>query len=312
MASSQSIVMSDQVVSCPLCGSTDRTRFYQGEHLGFLLVYLLCKTCGLVYQSPRMTEDQLRDFYVGQYRELYHGRAEPTPRDLYIQEQRAAHLAGIVCKGIDFRPAYHLDIGCGSGALVQTMQEICGCRSEGIEPDAAYRPHAAGQGLIVYASLDEWLAESDAYPDLVTMSHVLEHLMDPVEYLSGLRQRAIKPRGYLLVEVPNLFVHKSFELAHNFAFSPGVLREVIRKAGFGLLLFKRHGVPIMKSPLYLTILAQSLDDPLPPYDLRPHARGAKLFRVLGRSLYQTEAAMTRTLQKVCRRLRGPGKMEGSN
>lgn len=256
--------------------------------------------CGLVYQSPRMTEEEFNDFYAMQYRTLYQGRADPTLNDLRIQAQRASHLARIVCLDSGLSPEYHLDIGCGSGAFLEAMQEMCGCHSEGIEPSTAYRSYAIEKGLIVYSSLDEWKASSEARPDLVTMSHVLEHLMDPVAYLSDLRQHTLKPRGYLLIEVPNLFVHKSFELAHNFAFSPSVLREVVRKAGHRVVLLKKHGVPLKKSPLYLTLLAQSLDDPLPPYKPRSSARGIVRFRTIGRFMLEVE----NVFEKIVCRARG--------
>ena len=284
----QTIVLSDQVTSCPLCGNTDRERFYQGEHLGVSIRYWLCKTCGFVYQSPRMTEAELNSFYAMQYRKMYLGQAEPTSHDIRIQAQRASHLAITVCEDDTLSPEYHLDIGCGSGALLEAMQEICGCQSEGIEPSTAYRSYATDKDLTIYSSLDEWKASSKVCPDLVTMSHVLEHLMDPVAYLSDLRQHVLKPRGYLLIEVPNLYVHKSFELAHNFAFSPSVLREIVRKVGFRVVLLKKHGVPLKKSPLYLTLLAQSMSDPLPLYELRSNARGVKAFRKAGQFLVKLE------------------------
>ncbi len=49
---------------------------------------------------------------------------------------------------------------------------------------------------------------------LISMFHVLEHLPDPVGYLSALRQKFLEPDGWLLIEVPNLYAHDCFEVAH--------------------------------------------------------------------------------------------------
>lgn len=299
----QTIVLSDQVTSCLLCGNSDRERFYQAEHRGAYIRYWLCKTCGLVYQSPRMTEAELDKFYARQYRTLYQGQAEPTSHDVRIQSRRATHLAGIVSEDDTLSIEYHLDIGCGSGALIEAMQNTCGCYSEGIEPSTAYRLFSIDKGLSIYSSLDAWKVSSEKRPDLVTMSHVLEHLMDPIAYLKDLRQHVIKRRGYLLVEVPNLFVHKSFELAHTFAFSPGVLRELVRKAGFDIVWLKKHGVPLKMSPIYLTLLAQTLEDPIPTYKLRSNAGGVFYLRAMCRFLLRVENAFDKVIRRGRRYLK---------
>jgi len=53
-----------------------------------------------------------------------------------------------------------------------------------------------------------WTGTLDALPademfDLVTMTHVLEHALDPIALLARAR-RALTPKGLLIVEVPNV------------------------------------------------------------------------------------------------------------
>ncbi len=120
-----------------------------------------------------------------------------------------------------------------------------------------YRQYAQGLGLVVYASLDDLQADNPAPFDLVSMAHVLEHIPDPVAYLEKLRTDLLSPEGYLLLEVPNLYAHDCFEVAHLVSFSPNTLRQTVRKAGFEVLAFKQHGQPRSEViPLYLTLLAR--------------------------------------------------------
>ena len=153
----------------------------------------------------------------------------------------------------------------------------------GIEPGQAYRDYAQSQGLAVYPTLEALEAEGPEPFDLVSMAHVLEHLPDPVGYLAHLRKNILAPGGLLLIEVPNLYAHNSFEVAHMAAFSPHTLRETVRKAGFSVQLLVRHGQPrSVVLPLYLTLLAKPQKGGAAPgvYAMHPE-RGVPLKRRLG-------------------------------
>lgn len=193
-------------------------------------------------------------------------------------------------KAPEFKPRYHLDIGCGSGALLVATRARFNCRVVGIEPDDAHRAYVAGLGIQTYPTLDHWNNDTGdtlgEKPDLISLSHVLEHINDPVGYLSYICKNIIDSRGRLLVEVPNLYYHKSLEIAHPFAFSATTLRAVLAKAGFMVVQLQAHGIPISRSPLYLTVLAY----PYPEGALLPIQpdRHPKLRRRVGRSLVKAE------------------------
>jgi hypothetical protein len=107
--------------------------------------------------------------------------------------------------------------------------------------------------------------------DLISMAHVLEHIPNPVGYLSGVQQKFLGENGYLLLEVPNLYSHDSFEVAHLSSFSPHTLVETLKAAGFLVLSMKKHGAPRSKLlPLYITVLAQKNNAAIQP-DIKPEA-----------------------------------------
>jgi SAM-dependent methyltransferase len=261
--------MTEYVSACPLCGEAGSYPFDQRVFHGCPVTNHICKACGLVFQSPHMTDRELQGFYTAEYRRLYQGSEDPMARDLAMQTERAKllldfikpYLTGPASIGED---SLFLDIGCSAGKLLQCFAQTFGCRVVGVEPGDAYRQDDQHRGLDVYASLDG-LELSGQYPcDLVSLIHVLEHLPNPVQYLSLLRQKYLRPNGWMLLEVPNLYAHDCFEVAHLISFSAHTLAQTLAQAGFEMVVLEKHGAPRSRLlPLYLTVLARPLPNPSP-------------------------------------------------
>ncbi len=250
--------MSELVQNCPLCGGSHSNLFDQRDFKGQVVANRVCTSCGLVFQSPRMTEGEAAEFYEREYRLLYQGGEDPTIKDLAVQQARAASLLAFLKPHVQ-ELSRHLDIGCSTGLLLQEVGKAYGCQAAGVEPGAAYREYASQNGLTVYDSLDSLKEKDGARFELISMAHVLEHLPDPVDYLSSLREMLLGPDGWLLVEVPNLYAHDSFEVAHLTSFSAHTLTQTLRKAGFQVIRLEAHGRPYSEIvPFYLTAIAQPL------------------------------------------------------
>ena len=249
--------MPEIVEKCPLCGQEGRSKLFDKRHFrGRLVVNQVCMNCGLVYQSPRMSDEELATFYEEEYRQIYQGTSGPTPKDLFVQQGRASASLDFVVQHLG-KPQRLLDIGSSSGVFLDAMREHFGCMVVGIEPGKTYREYAQKQGMEIYASLDELKIGDESKFDLISMMHVLEHIPDPVAYLRMLRDKILHDKGYLLIEVPNLFAHDCFEIAHMTSFSAHTLKEVLKQAGFEVVAMKKHGYPRSKIlPLYLLVLAK--------------------------------------------------------
>jgi len=253
--------MTDPVPYCPLCGSTHSKFFDERPFRDLRVINRLCAICGLVYQSPHMDEAELAAFYTAEYRRLYQGQEGPDPKDLKVQRGRAEAL-------LKFAQPYlssvqrHLDIGCSAGLLLQAFLKAYHCAIAGVEPGEAYRQYACQQGLSVFASLDELKADRPERFDLISLAHVLEHLPEPTHSLADLRQNLLAPGGALLIEVPNLYAHDSFEVAHLISYSPHTLRQTLTQAGFAIVAMETHGRPRSRLlPLYITVLARPQETP---------------------------------------------------
>ncbi len=248
--------MPETLSQCPLCKDERSTLFDQREFRGLQVMNRLCSNCGLVYQSPRMTEDELQEFYTAEYRQIYQGDAGPIQKDIAIQKARAeAHVALLKDWGIK-QVGRFLDIGCSTGSLLGEMREAYKCQVIGIEPGEAYRQYAQSRDLTVFESLEAANAAGERKFDLIAMIHVLEHVPDPVGFLQDLRTNYLIKDGTILIEVPNLYAHDSFEVAHMTSFSRHTLMEVVKLARFDTEYLEMHGRPRSNLiPLYISLLA---------------------------------------------------------
>lgn len=133
-----------------------------------------------------------------------------------------------------------LDIGAGSGWLVEHMNQL-GWRAEGLDFDPQAVRSARVRGLTMHeGGLTAQRFAAGSF-DAVTMSHSIEHVHDPVAWLTEVRQ-ILKPGGRLAIATPNTRgrLHRRFGQhwfpldppRHLHLFNRFALASALRKAGF--------------------------------------------------------------------------------
>jgi SAM-dependent methyltransferase len=103
-------------------------------------------------------------------------------------------------------PASIVDIGCGDGAATALAARVNpGHRILGLDwsADALRRARAHGLALIRAEAEPGGLPIASGHADVVIMSEILEHLVDPDSVLEEVR-RVLRPGGTLLLSTPNL------------------------------------------------------------------------------------------------------------
>jgi 2-polyprenyl-3-methyl-5-hydroxy-6-metoxy-1,4-benzoquinol methylase len=133
-----------------------------------------------------------------------------------------------------------LDIGCGNGDFLMLAAQG-GWEVVGLEPDPKAAGVARGLGLDVRQQVVESLDPAVERFDGITLSHVIEHLHDPVSALQHCYS-LLKPDGWIWIETPNLDAqgHETFGPSwrglepprHLVIFNRPSLFDLLRKVGF--------------------------------------------------------------------------------
>jgi len=221
-------------IPCNLCRSIHINELCLKDRNGNYLRTVICVKCGLIWSDPRPSEEKIKNFYSKEYRKEYKKILKPKLKHIY-RDANEAIKRFCFFKEI-LRDNYNiLDIGSGSGVFVYTMRKL-GYNTSGIEPDEGHVLFSKEKlQLPVTTGFIQDVQGREVY-DLITLHHVLEHLVDPLRELKKI-WLLLKDNGYLVVEVPNAEDIKQspknrYHKAHICTFNPKTLETLGLKAGF--------------------------------------------------------------------------------
>ena len=216
--------------------------------------WVFCTNCQLVFVSPRPTEKWLAAYYKKGYRLDTHGTEDATKVPQSSGAEEVSRGMKILADLERMRGmgtiGSHLDIGSSTGALIAGVMEKFQCtRSVGVEPNDAWREFSENsfskfqtdpnrQGMLPAGSTFKTHTKIEDVPkspkyELITISHVLEHTVDPVSMLTRLRKSHLLSKGLMYIEVPYWLGGEVDPLLfpHMIGFTPTTLMEVITRAG---------------------------------------------------------------------------------
>ncbi len=138
-----------------------------------------------------------------------------------------------------------LDIGCGFGSFIREVKKLGYNAVKGIDiSDQAIEFSRKQNYDVTRASVKEYADESKTQFDLISMSHVLEHINknEIIETLSTIKNKLLKNDGKLCLMVPNAqsntgsyWAYEDF--THSTLFTSGSLLYVLKAAGFNEIKF---------------------------------------------------------------------------
>ena len=157
----------------------------------------------MISVDPKPSVDQLAEAY----RETYRKDVQEYPSDYYVafMDKRAVAQRAFVSTHLQIdNTSRVLDIGCSAGSLLLSFRNVTS-NLEGYEPDVLMASVAhdrlPNSARILNELCDPAILPANTY-DLITLSHVFEHVLDPVIFLGHLL-RATRPGGLVFIEVPN-------------------------------------------------------------------------------------------------------------
>ncbi len=269
----------EAVSECPVCGSERREVLHRGliDRVFFCApgVWDLyrCLACTSAYLDPRPTLASIGRAYSRYF--THSGEWREAPEHLSPLRRMLRALSNGYFNdrfGTDFVPAHPLgawlawltpikrgelesagrhlpkarpgqsllDVGCGNGIFLDFARHA-GWQAQGIDFDAEAVACCIRKGLAVQKGGIEILADQKECFDWITLSHVIEHVHNPVGLLQACHH-LLKPGGGLWIETPNLDAqgHRDFGPAwhaldsprHLILFTRTSLIEALRAVGF--------------------------------------------------------------------------------
>lgn len=237
-------------MQCPLCNNPETAPALKGSDR-FLKttprVFQLssCRACDCLFIDPQPKEAELPAFYPESYWQAgLPGRLGAVERfyrwavlrdHVTFIRQTARRIPG------SSGPPRLLDVGCGSGMLLEAVRRR-GFAVTGIDvsPDAA-RAAEEAHGIPVRVGALESMAFETGSFDIVTMFHTIEHVADPRNTLAE-ACRVLQPDGRLILQAPNIRSWQSRLLGsrwhgldiprHTIDYSPNAIRRLLEACGF--------------------------------------------------------------------------------
>jgi SAM-dependent methyltransferase len=228
-------------VTCALCRNDDSRFLWTKDDAR----YVRCNVCGLVYENPRLTDAELKEFYSSKSYFIQAPDAAGTSgyQNYYQQCTPAlcAEYFSIVERFTSVQHGRYCDVGSGPGGVMHHAKER-GWDVFGVEISSWAVEEGRKAGLNIFEGTLMAAAYPDNFFDAVSMFDVLEHLSSPKEYIEEI-YRILKPGGVLVVETPNVdgffsrYVYKQNAYlvkprAHICLYAPRSAKRLFSPSGF--------------------------------------------------------------------------------
>ena len=280
----------ESVAGCPVCGGSARSLQHanlsdsvSGVAPGNWGLYR-CAGCASGYLDPRPTRSSIGRAYIGYYthevedqpivrrkgrfRRVLHDLINGYMNHRYAVKRSPALAAGrwlipwmaplrsaadCECRHLPHLPdrgGHLLDVGCGNGGFLILAQEA-GWQVKGVDFDTDAVSAAKSRDLDVQLGGIDLLNDQREAFDVITLSHVIEHVHEPNALLQA-AYRLLKEGGQLWLETPNIesLGHIRFgrfwrgleSPRHLVLFSRTGIVNALADAGFRDIRFQKHGV----------------------------------------------------------------------
>ena len=238
---------------CPICEAKEYNTIYEQRFyniLGidikeFLQTLVSCKKCGMAYIQKFLNNEALKKFYsfMSNY-EFENNNFEFTDDFKELAKRQYEYLR----KELDFNKINSiLDIGCSNGYTLSLFLKD-NIEVLGVEPSQKLKKVAKEKyNINVITKFFNKNIDIDKKFNLIILSHIVEHLMYPSEFIKSLRKN-LSQNDFVFIEVPTIseftkdcMFHISFE--HVNYFNLNSLKNLMILNGFELqnkIIFKNQ------------------------------------------------------------------------
>jgi len=245
---------------CNLCGYKEEPGLlHKKDYKNTNYNLVRCPECGLVYNLPRPTNEELEKYYgIGYYQKVEGRQGEGYRKyldeaDKRIQGFKDNFLASIHKLLGRKKRGKLLDVGSAGGYLLEAAAQERWEEVTGIEP-AAEIVKAAQDRLgythrVYHKTLEQAVEDGDVAnesQDVVTFYNTLEHMRNPKAAVFA-ANKILKKEGLIAFWMPNIdsvvadrqdkdFYH--FEYGHLYSFSVKTLKDLLERNGFEVIFIE--------------------------------------------------------------------------
>lgn len=225
----------ENINSCNVCDSSKIKTLSNNDNF----TYSICKSCGHVFQSNRRSEE----FYSSLPYTVAQSKitnVQSLEYDKHVNN-RGTYIYDFIK---NFIKPYHksiLDIGSGFGGVSYYLGKLMNIKNIlGVTPD--YDPNVFNKYEGIDFIKSTYNKPINGKYDLIIMSHVLEHFINPIEALKNVKQN-ISDQGLLYIEVPSFQWEGArhypiFTQVHLSYFSKKSLENILENVGFKIIKIK--------------------------------------------------------------------------
>jgi 2-polyprenyl-3-methyl-5-hydroxy-6-metoxy-1,4-benzoquinol methylase len=227
---------------CFVCGSVESEIRFRPDvrRWGYTAPFILraCTGCGLVFNSPRLSGEELEGLYRNQYYFFDRPDSAELMRICGAYLRTMAHLQGVPVGRL-------LEVGSAKGYMLALLSRL-GWRVTGVElaeTAAAYCRRTFGIEVFP-GTLESFRTEQARTFDVVLAQDVIEHVPDPGNWLEHTRN-SLAPGGLLVVDTPNVGGRnveilgerwRGFNPFHIYLYDRTTLTSAMQQAGFAVRL----------------------------------------------------------------------------
>ena len=250
---------------CPACGNKNiqpvfSARDHTVSHESFEIWE--CKECTLRFTQNIPEIDAIGKYYQSDNYISHSDTAKGFINNLYhkVRKRTLGQKKNLVSNITGKNSGKILDVGCGTGAFLQTMK-ISGWDITGLEPDENARNKAIELYNIHPLPANAFYGLPDHSFDAITLWHVLEHVHDLHGYMKKFKN-LLAPGGKLFIAVPNYTsydagFYKEFWAAydvprHLYHFSPKAMKSLWVAHGLRVQQMK----PMWFDSVYVSMLSE--------------------------------------------------------
>jgi 2-polyprenyl-3-methyl-5-hydroxy-6-metoxy-1,4-benzoquinol methylase len=250
---------------CPVCHSTQIDDAFSAKDYTVsneIFTVVKCNACTHMFTQNVATQDEIGKYYQSENYISHSDTQEGMVNKLYhaVRKRTLAGKKILVQRETTKQQGKILDIGCGTGAFLNTMT-LAGWESTGLEPDDAARKKAQELYNINPKPSHQIFDLPHNTYDAITMWHVLEHVHQLHEYIAQLKNM-LTTNGRIFIAVPNYTSYDAKHYAahwaaydvprHLYHFSPASMKSLVEQHGLTIKKIK----PMWFDSFYVSMLSE--------------------------------------------------------